>query len=360
MDYLEDFEYRDFLQTSFEWSKSNTGYYWEEKAALSSPPYIKSAQQSPSFYKNTSAKQSMANFTFDGNQYRQILTIEKLQFVPPFLLMRDDTKGLIPYRPLDGTKLFLEFASLDYSLDEINEFADTYGPLTNAWARREKDGKTWPGDSYSTWQNEIEDMKWLVQVWEWLQEAERGNSDAKESIKKVISWNGGNLAYVLADNQVLDKYGEAKKLIKAIEMGKVSTHFARGTLLYKGNKELERFVYDDLVLPAQFLIQCFINIKMRYHEVHPRLLMNDKNELEPAYMPISLIGALWLQFYLASFGKNKFRRCDLCNEWGDVTEKSSNWTKHTWCANRDRVKTAYYKKKDEQAKATATKGRSKK
>lgn len=46
-------------------------------------------------------------------------------------------------------------------------------------------------------------------------------------------------------------------------------------------------------------------------------------------------------------GPPVFKRCAICGEWADVTNRRTNWNKHDECANRERVARFREKKRKE-------------
>jgi hypothetical protein len=72
---------------------------------------------------------------------------------------------------------------------------------------------------------------------------------------------------------------------------------------------------------------------------------------------------MWLQFYFTASGHYKFKRCDVCHKWADVSNSSEKWTMHQACANKRRVREFRAKnstKKPASKKATAKKATAKK
>ena len=46
-----------------------------------------------------------------------------------------------------------------------------------------------------------------------------------------------------------------------------------------------------------------------------------------------------------------WRRCAICEEWKEITHRSSRWAKHPECANRARAKAHYYRQKEARGQA---------
>lgn len=353
----EEYEYLDFQQTYFTWWRADDGYSWEQTATVENKPMQYPAKHTMKFWRDTTKDEALKK------QYAEMLknTYEMVELPPPYLVPTDDTRGFIEYRPLDDTKMFLTLASIEPTKDAIREFANEYGNLTDRiLVKRETDGEFRKGDSFSTWQEEIEDLSWTSRVWEW-QRSDKDNPPNKKNLRKVIYWaDDGSLQYVLADESTLSKQKKAEELITAIENGTTDVkHYIRGVLVRENDEIMSRFRKGDSLLPAQYLVQTIINHKLLYHNVRPRLLVNSENKLEPRLVPESLIGAIWLQFYIAAAGEKRYKRCGICGNWEDITDRTPKWRKHPVCANRARVKKRYYKEKNEQQNAIM-KGRGKK
>ena len=103
---------------------------------------------------------------------------------------------------------------------------------------------------------------------------------------------------------------------------------------------LSRIVPCDVVIPAQMVIQKLINKKLSVSEypVTPKLLMDKNNNLKQYLVPQNLLSAMWFQFFQAASGERKFKKCEICHKWEDVTEKRSSWSMHPNCAARVRMR----------------------
>lgn len=280
----------DIPQAFFVWYVADKGYYWDEDAQAGA---LGSAGQ------------------------------------PPFLVDHPATSGLIPYSPLDKPELFLEFAETSPTREGILAFANKYGKLAPAHdvvtPQPGRGDVLLMADSLSLWLGEIWYMKKTAQLWEWLK------AEDLKALRKIISWGRDN---------------------KSVEYTIVPEGEAPGPrswgLLASPDKKGEvfaRFRAGDVLLPAKYLLQVWINKKLQKYPARPRLLLNEKNELEGYLMPSSLLSALWLQFYFAAIGKSRYKRCSICGLWSDVTNKRATWSKHDECANRDRVARCREKKR---------------
>jgi hypothetical protein len=122
----------------------------------------------------------------------------------------------------------------------------------------------------------------------------------------------------------------------------------------------QRFEYPDVILPARFYLQEFINQKFQTlsHRgmLTITLLLNDKNLLETFSVTRDILPTVWYQFSQFICGERRLKRCRVCNKWTDVSENRSSWKQHPDCGNRERVRRYYReKKKREQAEAAARK-----
>jgi hypothetical protein len=341
-------EYLDIEQSFFVWYRADRGYYWDEQArpgglfaeTRDHKPFFPEEDLSPEFRKKLESCPT-------GPQ-------------PPFLIETPETTGFIGSRlPEEKPTLFLEFADTPPTREGILDFANAYGPLTYgetevltprySYPKGQEEKKPWkhgvPGsydqgdgqiyggvfsDSLGFWLNEIRDMRWTVQVWEWLV-----NQDTV-ALERVIHWDKEGVRYVLTDWEALS--GSTADIMGQIKAARAPC--AWGVLASKDHhgEILARFRQGDVLLPAQYLIQSRINKKLQKLVVRPRLLMNDHNQLEPYLCPENLLAAMWFQFFRAATGEKQFRRCSICGLWADVTEKTKKWSKHPECANRERVR----------------------
>jgi hypothetical protein len=94
---------------------------------------------------------------------------------------------------------------------------------------------------------------------------------------------------------------------------------------------------------TQLRLQDRINAKLRRYPPELRLLKNQKGNLERFVVPESLLGAMWLQLSEVVSGQKRFRRCDVCGLWCEVTHKRRNWRMHPECS--DRARSARYRER---------------
>lgn len=338
----------DLQQSHFVQPVADHGYYWDD-----------AAQPNP-----------------DGPPFL-VTTREKPCRAGPFLIESPGTAG---YRLLElraaadyrqqeealAPTLFLEFASVEPTREGILGFANRYGKLSlsgeievltpvYSWPAGEaprpprgpgsviypnrSDGRDYLGvfgESLQWWQDEIRDMRRVTALWQWLREENVG------CLSQVIKWRGDSVLYMFANPEDVQR-GETRNA----ESGLLAAPWFRGDIL-------ARFRRGDYLLPAQHLLQTKINEKLRLYHTKPRLLMNEKNQLEPYLYPDGLIAALWFQCYQAVVGEKKLKRCSICGKWQDVTDltprRQEKWQFHSNCATRERVRRYRERKREKTRK----------
>lgn len=261
----------------FEWRKADKGYYWDREA-IDAERKIKG----------------------------------------PFLLIKPES-GYTWYNPLiDTATLFLEFSELELNENQILEFANKYGMLSEYETLlhpAEGQRSELFGESIEFWRREIADMHVVVDLWNALKQKNT------YKLNQFITW-------------------EDKEEVKYI-LGTQKSGF-----LNKLNSPFSRFNFGDVFLPAQYVIQNEINVKLGKYPTNPRLIMDNKNQLKQYLTPSSLLAAMWFQFYQAVTGEKLFKRCEVCRKWEDVTNNKVTWSKHPECAGRERAANYRERKKE--------------
>jgi hypothetical protein len=121
-----------------------------------------------------------------------------------------------------------------------------------------------------------------------------------------------------------------------------------------------RFASGDLVGPALAAVGQIVNERLR-GEIAPqlqllRLRFSPRDEVPPLRLgtnPLSLIGAIWLQFATAVSENRLYRRCDYCADWTEVSRREANADRH-YCSTAHRMKA--YRERQEEAQRLAAAG----
>ncbi len=71
-----------------------------------------------------------------------------------------------------------------------------------------------------------------------------------------------------------------------------------------------------------------------------------KNKWYPLIVPTSLLATMWYQLCEEVAGNRKYKPCDICGKWQDITDNRKNWRYHTDCASKKRVDRYRNKEKD--------------
>lgn len=349
------YEYLDIEQTFFMWYRADGGYYWDDEAELVARP-------SP----EKRAQPRLPRFLMEAPGTGPFIPSKEKRAQPPFLIETPESTAFIRSKVADKEPaLFLKFAEVQPTKEGILVFANKYGMLTGghrvdtpmysylsgkeeppwkhgvATLRKVGDRRVYgivPGEALSFWQEEIRDMAWTVQVWEWIE-----NKDIS-ALEKIIYWSedGQGVHCVRADKDTLSHYTRARDfVVDDIQASKVKPpiSYELWPLAAKDfhGEIFARFRPGDRLLPAQYFVQSRINRKLKEHVTTPRLLVDENNQLKSYLMPENLLAAMWLQFFQAVVGEKRFKRCEICGRWEDVTDKTKRWSKHSDCANRARV-----------------------
>jgi hypothetical protein len=225
-----------------------------------------------------------------------------------FLADRRDSDGRFYRYPVlcDETGLFRTFADTDWhSDDKIKEFANLYGRLGIEELIAHE--VMW-GERLSSWRNEIETMRKVILLSDWIEEGNMLN------LGKVIVWaSDGKSVY----------YTESGGPSKVAHDHSIDPVFSSGVCCTIASdrvhpERIGKMKPGDPVIPAWNYIQQTINARLQQHNVCPRLLWEGPR-LSFFIAPVSLIGALWLQFADAIARRPRFGRCDQCRKWFEFT-----------------------------------------
>jgi hypothetical protein len=191
------------------------------------------------------------------------------------------------------------------------------------------------------------DLRFCCVLWRLL------DSDNLERLSEIFTWHSGNetqsasvlCRYVDSEEKIKYELGKGRKA-KRVLMDGIEKDFAEGkirkydvewkdtwdeTRISTQYDYLYQFLEPGNVKEAAWLVLSkFIN---RYipRLTEPRVILKKNiTGLFPAIRPVSLLGALWLQFYLIACGERVLKRCELCGEW-DYPDKLSGNHYHRSC-----------------------------
>ena len=362
-------KYYDLLQTYSEWPVDSNGYYWDDTVSVEYS-YIEFAGRP------------------EREHHRR----------GPFLLENPgDGEERWENTLEDFSCLFRTFAELPPTRQCILDFANSHGMLSRTTADLKMDENTNPKfrcysytdghfgreyyahlESFYLWKEEIQQMSWATQLWNWLKEedekslqtifylAKEGESfgfrppERKDfkieeddeyfeySVETPYStegfysdWpippppseqGGDTLYYIFADKEIVEQFSTSKDLLAAASKGIFDVEV--GVLLRGQQFGTSGIPYLGAGLT---LLRDKINQALDI-AVKPSLIWDEETEkLKPYLIPFDLLAALWTEFYLEVSGQKNFKRCEICGRWEDVTNRNKNWTVHAPCAARRRV-----------------------
>lgn len=301
----------------------------------------------------------------------------------PYLIAKPTTTEYVEYHPLEETSsLFIKFAELKTDRESVLKFVNKYGRLQSlgdgpviskhyslpkneevpeniAWDHRargqgmsvenyqsnglgtlDKNGYTYYkvlGESYSTWLKEINTMKEVKHFWEWIKYSE--TTGKAGNLASAILWRQDRSAvgYVLGDIEEIKSFrsnGTPKLKIKWI----ADEEFSQKTEL----EAFSHFKYGDSLLPAKYALHQIINKKMASLTFQLKLQWTAESMYKQYTVPNDLLACVWYQFFLNVTGEKRHRRCEICNEWMDISDSSKNKIKHDKCSANLRSHRRYH------------------
>jgi hypothetical protein len=246
------------------------------------------------------------------------------------------------YDPLSGpTPLFRTFADVPRdNRDDILAFANTYGMLgMRVGCERIESVVGRFVETWATWRTEIIEMRRAVAIWSMLEDHDIVGlsrhirwEDHKPPNKPMwVYWShpevrdGGNKAL----RTVLDSgEGFHSDGIEPVE---------------------DLFTPDDVLMPASFLVQRWINKKLKGN-ASPQLRYDiERGERILQVIPDTLLSAMWLQFAQTFAGHRKHRACKTCGRWFEIsTEDTGFRVNRQFCS--DACKSKDYRDRKDQAR----------
>ena len=109
------------------------------------------------------------------------------------------------------------------------------------------------------------------------------------------------------------------------------------------------FTPGNVLVPAGFLVQGWINAKLEAHTKAPEFCMTrTEGRRILRIVPRSLLGAMWLQFAQTLDGSRFHKPCKECSKWFEVsTEKTGKRTNREFCS--DTCKSTNYRRRKAEA-----------
>ena len=306
-------ENRDY-EISFIWIKAHGGYDWEDCEKLYSGIFL---------------------IEKDGKSVKMPM--------PPYLVEKDYSRGIGPYKPFEDLALFANFADMEGNADSFAAWADSYGRLTtgeklshgtlyvlsrNAILQANENpynnrvtlsngvsGGLQPSESFFFWNKEHSELRFAVILWELAVKKDM------EGLDKCVQWVNDNTGILIHKKTPLEIGFEV------LTDGKIIRPWLSNIIRY-----------PDLIRPAMLYVQETINEKLRIYPLNVVIQTDERGELYKTLQPTSLLSAMWYQFSLVFTGEEQIRRCAICGKWENMKGRRNTWKKHAACANNERVK----------------------
>lgn len=349
-------KYYDMNQVRFIWLINTSGYLWsddlrersyDEDTELTSQGQVDYIMKWPT----ESERQAKETPDYDTwprgpylvlkqpNEYRDEAILDKdPSLYRYFSLVAPTRKGILDFANKYGE--LRATIELLVSTKKINQDAITVFqsyPLKNGTAY------ILPADSFVFWKESIQEMKWMLQLWDWIKQ-----EDAT-SLGKVIT--SDNDRFILADIEVTEQYQDADAVVEASSRGNFDyIDGFTGDIAFVGEPDYSPSLFD--------LAKEVIRDKVYYMlqgKTNNCLVFDENRNLIPYLIPDDLLTAMWIQFYLEVSGQTSFKMCGICGLWEDVTNKNKNWKVHPPCAARRRVDKYQAKIKQAHAEERVTK-----
>lgn len=118
-------------------------------------------------------------------------------------------------------------------------------------------------------------------------------------------------------------------------------------LIISENSEAYHFVESgDVIAAAMWVLQLMINGNIPERLKTSAVLRKDAHGVILSTRPTSLLGALWLQLFLAVCGERTLRRCEICGEW-DLKSNLRSGRYHRKCYSKKWMKRKREEEKQE-------------
>ncbi|HYI94795.1 MAG TPA: hypothetical protein VEX68_14710 [Bryobacteraceae bacterium] len=223
----------------------------------------------------------------------------------------------------DDPALFRSFADLSLHSEDIRRFADEHGWLGVPESRLERRGTV--GEGIVHWREWMREMRHLLRIWDAIKQ------ENNLELRKWFDWKTEYQVVYAPSGVAGNDYKRpiSQRLLQVALDGPIvadrnasATHF----------RYLKRF---DLIDPAKLFIQEELNHWIQHLQLEVRLLWNEElSKLQAAFVPVHLIGALWVQFLTAVTEDLSFRKCNQCRRWFSEAARAAK----VFCSDACRMK----------------------
>jgi hypothetical protein len=310
---------------------------------------------------------------------------------PEWVLEVDEGTGLPgrTYNPLREPALFLNFAGLDFNdRDVIRDFANRYGwldlprfdgPLPQS-VLGDPDSPPSPDElvalsragearfptrveSHRQWAREIFELQLAVRVWDCVQKRDRSGLVGYLTYGTEPIFANVAARVPAGERAEFDRLSAQER--KRLEGWSFDTHRGRPVSdePFPGRVRdrvslfrlpqlavmADRLHAGDIFTPATVLLWKWANAKTE-GVVKTRLMyLRETDRLGLLVVPVTLLGAMWLQFMQAVDGKREYRACRACGTWYAVSSDEGGVTRRReFCS--DACKARDYRRRRDRAR----------
>lgn len=162
----------------------------------------------------------------------------------------------------------------------------------------------------------------------------KSSSDLKTAAVQLIK---SNWALHLYPKVPSPQKNETVSLFPSLFTNQVLTPTFIKTL---ASKWLDLFISRKTIGQSSEIFKCVYSLQ--YNRI--------KQSWFPLIKPNSLLAAMWYQLSEEISGNRKYKQCEFCHKWQDVTDNNENWRYHADCAAKKRINHYRSKKKGEHKK----------
>ena len=227
--------------------------------------------------------------------------------------------------------LFRNFAFTKPDHSGFLEFAHRYGLLENSRSvysaqlgRPEK--VIYHNQQYRRWLHYWQELRLHIDIWD---AAQRGDA---EFLSTCFDWEEGTLLFTwpMEYQRAPDSLELPSSKFLLYEEPEVPVNPRHEVLSDTYHRSiLSSFHNGDLVKPAQ--IYCSIEIGEKIGQVTENTIIYDMNigKFSICIMPVSLIGAMWLQFAWSIAENRRHYKCEYCSTWFEPQRSTKRYCSET-------------------------------
>lgn len=259
---------------------------------------------------------------------------EPAKGVAPFLVENPRSTTGTRKRPLrDCPELFADFEALEPTREEIKDFANRYGWLGfgEMLEGTNSDSRVVFGEGLNLWRQEIREIQACFQVSEWIDALD------EVALSKRVEWKGDRVLFHWAaiERQPIDPtpFTDARRA-KALQNLIGQPAWVRHDVVASKTlnpKLLKAWTRGDVLGPANTWLVQRVNEHIQ-GKVWLGLILDLDGNRKPVIRADTLLSAIWHQFYSHLMGESRFKRCEVCRKWMDVTGSRSHKRMHPRCS----------------------------